>query len=71
MESVLPCVRDLGTGLTRLSVLWLSRCCLRDLDGLPSLSSLKVCPTCVHVCHMVCSMRGGVVTDTGVVHFIQ
>ena len=39
----MPCVRDLGTGLTRLTVLWLSRCCLRDLDGLPSLSSLKVC----------------------------
>lgn len=44
VESVVPCVRDLGTSLTRLSVLWLPHCSLRDLDGLPSLSSLQVAP---------------------------
>jgi hypothetical protein len=42
VESVVPCVRDLGTGLARLVVLWLPHCQLRDLDGLPSLSSLEV-----------------------------
>ena len=42
VESRVPCVRDLGTGLTQLMVLWLAHCGLRDLDGLPSLSSLQV-----------------------------
>ena len=42
VESVVPCLRDLGTGLGRLKILWLPRCALRDLDGLPSLSCLQV-----------------------------
>jgi Leucine-rich repeat (LRR) protein len=41
VESVVPCLRDLGTRLGRLKVLWLPRCELRDLDGLPSLSCLQ------------------------------
>ncbi len=39
--SVVPCVRDLGTSLGHLTVLWMPRCKLRDLDGLPALASLK------------------------------
>ena len=42
VESVVPCVRDLGTGLARLVVLRLPHCKLSDLDGLPSLPSLQV-----------------------------
>ena len=34
--------RDLGTTLSHLQVLWMSRCNLADLDGIPSFSSLKV-----------------------------
>ena len=41
MNSHVPCVRDLGTCLARVEVLWLPRCKLRDLDGLPALSSLR------------------------------
>ena len=41
VESSIPCVRDLGTGLSSLKILWMSRCKLRDLDGLPSLQNLQ------------------------------
>ncbi|KAM4618290.1 leucine-rich repeat-containing protein 56 [Polymixia lowei] len=40
-NSTIMSVRDLGTALSRLQVLWMSRCCLQDLDGIPSFSSLK------------------------------
>ena len=42
VESVVPCVRDLGTSLSGLVVLWLPQCQLRDLDGLPALTALRV-----------------------------
>uniref|UniRef100_A0A8D3CFI1 Leucine-rich repeat-containing protein 56 n=1 Tax=Scophthalmus maximus TaxID=52904 RepID=A0A8D3CFI1_SCOMX len=32
---------DLGTSLSQLQVLWMSRCCLQDLDGISNYSSLK------------------------------
>ena len=41
VNSHVPCVRDLGTCLGRVEVLWLPRCKLKDLDGLPALSSLR------------------------------
>lgn len=41
-DSVLPCVRDLGTSLTAVRVLWLPQSRLRDLDGLTSLPNLQV-----------------------------
>lgn len=34
--------RDLGTSLTNLRTLWLARSGLSDLDGISSVSSLKV-----------------------------
>ncbi|MBN3300864.1 LRC56 protein, partial [Amia calva] len=34
-------LRDLGTTLSHLQVLWMARCGLADLDGIPSFSSLK------------------------------
>ncbi|KAL2093512.1 hypothetical protein ACEWY4_010824 [Coilia grayii] len=40
-NSLIFSVRDLGTSLSHLQVLWLVRSCLADLDGIPSLSSLK------------------------------
>ncbi|KAK2842059.1 hypothetical protein Q5P01_012259 [Channa striata] len=33
--------RDLGTTLSHLQVLWMTRCCLQDLDGISTLSALK------------------------------
>ena len=41
-NSIIATVRDLGTSLENLRVLWLSRCCLCDLDGMGSMSSLQV-----------------------------
>ncbi|ELK32072.1 Leucine-rich repeat-containing protein 56, partial [Myotis davidii] len=46
-DSRLGSVRDLGTSLGRLQVLWLARCGLPDLDGIGSFLALKVglrCP---------------------------
>ncbi|XP_072032797.1 leucine-rich repeat-containing protein 56-like [Amphiura filiformis] len=39
--SVIATVRDLGTSLDNLKVLWMARCCLCDLDGISSMSSLQ------------------------------
>ncbi|XP_078538966.1 leucine-rich repeat-containing protein 56 [Lissotriton helveticus] len=40
-NSLIVSVRDLGTTLSKLSVLWMARCGLVDLDGMSSFSSLK------------------------------
>ncbi|NXR49714.1 LRC56 protein, partial [Hippolais icterina] len=40
-NSLLASVRDLGTSLSHLRVLWMARCGLSDLDGISSCSSLK------------------------------
>ncbi|XP_058685025.1 leucine-rich repeat-containing protein 56 isoform X1 [Poecile atricapillus] len=40
-NSLLTSVRDLGTSLCHLRVLWMARCGLSDLDGISSCSSLK------------------------------
>ncbi|KFZ66507.1 Leucine-rich repeat-containing protein 56, partial [Antrostomus carolinensis] len=34
-------IRDLGTTLSHLHILWMTRCGLSDLDGISSCSSLK------------------------------
>nr|XP_039265989.1 leucine-rich repeat-containing protein 56-like [Styela clava] len=39
-NSVIPSVRDIGTSLSHLSVLWMSCCGLRDVDGIASMISL-------------------------------
>lgn len=41
VNSLVSCVRDLGTCLSHVEVLWMPRCKLKDLDGLPALSSLR------------------------------
>jgi hypothetical protein len=40
-NSHVPRIRDLGTSLVNLKVLWLSRSGLTDLDGIPTLSNLE------------------------------
>ncbi|MGH0136655.1 UNVERIFIED_CONTAM: hypothetical protein FKN15_024460 [Acipenser sinensis] len=40
-NSLIVSVRDLGTTLSHLQVLWMARCGLSDLDGVPSFCSLK------------------------------
>ncbi|XP_053924231.1 leucine-rich repeat-containing protein 56 isoform X2 [Cuculus canorus] len=40
-NSLLVSVRDLGTTLSHLHVLWMTRCGLSDLDGISSCSSLR------------------------------
>lgn len=41
-DSVVPCIRDLGTGLHALKILWMPRCKLGELDGLAALQNLQV-----------------------------
>ncbi|MEQ2216531.1 hypothetical protein XENOCAPTIV_017699, partial [Xenoophorus captivus] len=41
-NSLITSLRDLGTTLSHLQVLWMSRCCLQDLNGISTLCSLKV-----------------------------
>ncbi|CAL8260473.1 unnamed protein product [Merluccius merluccius] len=41
-NSTMVSVRDLGSTLAHLQVLWLSRCCLKDLDGIIPFTDLKV-----------------------------
>ncbi|XP_027715969.1 leucine-rich repeat-containing protein 56 isoform X2 [Vombatus ursinus] len=40
-NSLLASIRDLGTSLSHLQILWMVRCGLADLDGISSLHSLK------------------------------
>ncbi|KAJ3276172.1 Leucine-rich repeat-containing protein 56 [Terramyces sp. JEL0728] len=40
-NSYIPMVRELGTGYTNLTVLWMARCNLEDLDGIGSFTQLK------------------------------
>ncbi|XP_070552133.1 leucine-rich repeat-containing protein 56-like [Ptychodera flava] len=40
-NSIIASVRDLGTSLRNLKVLWMARCGLTDLDGISSMSSLQ------------------------------
>jgi Leucine-rich repeat (LRR) protein len=40
-DSVVQSIRDLGTGVRHLQVLWLSRCGVTDLDGIGILDNLR------------------------------
>ncbi|KAI8843538.1 hypothetical protein BJ741DRAFT_307264 [Chytriomyces cf. hyalinus JEL632] len=40
-NSCIPSIRDLGSGYQNLTVLWMARCSLTELDGIASLESLK------------------------------
>ncbi|CAF3413201.1 unnamed protein product [Rotaria sp. Silwood1] len=40
-NSVIPRIRDLGTSLSHIRILWMARCCMNDLDGITSLQSLE------------------------------
>ena len=40
--SKIKSVRDLGTTLSKLEVLWMSQCGLTDLDGISSIGKIKV-----------------------------
>ncbi|KAJ0029661.1 hypothetical protein NQD34_004658 [Periophthalmus magnuspinnatus] len=40
-NSVIKSIRDIGSSLSQLQVLWMPCCCLEDLDGISSLSTLR------------------------------
>ncbi|PAA59013.1 hypothetical protein BOX15_Mlig007237g3, partial [Macrostomum lignano] len=40
-NSIIPSVRDLGSCLFNLSVLWMPQCCLENLDGIASMARLR------------------------------
>jgi len=77
-NSVLDCLRDLGTGFTQLRVLWVSRCGLTSLDGasgFPALrelyaafndvADLQALDVCAEL--EVLDLEGNCVTDPGTV----
>ncbi|KAL8572822.1 hypothetical protein ACOMHN_024998 [Nucella lapillus] len=39
--SIIPNIRDLGSSLHQLEVLWMSRCALQELDGVSSMLSMR------------------------------
>ncbi|XP_021563693.1 leucine-rich repeat-containing protein 56 [Carlito syrichta] len=80
--SHLGSLRDLGTSLGRLQVLWLARCGLTDLDGIGSLPALKelyasyngvteLSPLCLLERLEVLDLEGNSVEDLGQVHYLR
>jgi len=82
-QSAILTMRELGTGLTNLRVLYLSRCSLQDLGGVTALPVLEelyvsfndICdlsPLCTHECIQVLDLEGNLVEDcTEVVDALQ
>ncbi|KAM6159440.1 leucine-rich repeat-containing protein 56 [Rhynchocyon petersi] len=80
--SRLASVRDLGTSLGHLQVLWLARCGLPDLDGIGSFPALKelyvsynnvsdLSPLCLLEQLEVLDLEGNSVNDLGQVRYLQ
>ncbi|XP_069760150.1 leucine-rich repeat-containing protein 56 isoform X2 [Narcine bancroftii] len=80
-NSFIASVRDLGTSLTNLQVLWMARCGLTDLDGIPSFCSLKelylaynsisdVSPVCMLEQLEVLDLEGNNIEDIVQIHYI-
>jgi hypothetical protein len=80
--SHVPRIRDLGTSLVNLKVLWLSRSGLTDLDGIPTLSNLEEVYlafneiTDLSPCSMLENLKcldleGNLIDDIGQVEFLN
>ncbi|XP_072826749.1 leucine-rich repeat-containing protein 56 isoform X6 [Vicugna pacos] len=80
--SCLGSLRDLGTSLGRLQVLWLARCGLADLDGVSSFPALKelyisyndisdLSPLCLLEQLEVLDLEGNCVEDLGQLCYLQ
>ncbi|XP_051001568.1 leucine-rich repeat-containing protein 56 isoform X2 [Acomys russatus] len=81
-HSCLGSLRDLGTSLGHLQVLWLARCGLTDLDGIGSFLALKelyvsynnisdLSPLCLLEQLEVLDLEGNNVEDLGQMRFLQ
>ncbi|KAB0377303.1 hypothetical protein FD755_011747 [Muntiacus reevesi] len=80
--SCLGSLRDLGTSLGHLQVLWLARCGLADLDGISSFPALKelylsyndiwdLSPLCLLEQLEVLDLEGNCVEDLGQLRYLQ
>ncbi|XP_059739173.1 leucine-rich repeat-containing protein 56 isoform X3 [Bos taurus] len=80
--SCLGSLRDLGTSLSHLQVLWLARCSLADLDGISSFPALKelylsynniwdLSPLCLLEQLEVLDLEGNCVEDLGQLRYLQ
>uniref|UniRef100_A0A286XNX3 Leucine rich repeat containing 56 n=2 Tax=Cavia porcellus TaxID=10141 RepID=A0A286XNX3_CAVPO len=80
--SRLDSLRDLGTSLSHLQVLWLARCGLTDLDGIGSFPALKefyvsyndisdLSPLCLLDQLEVLDLEGNSLEDLGQVRYLQ
>lgn len=81
-HSCLGSLRDLGTSLGQLQVLWLARCGLTDLDGIGSFLALKelyvsynnisdLSPLCLLEQLEVLDLEGNNVEDLGQMRYLQ
>ncbi|XP_052051751.1 leucine-rich repeat-containing protein 56 isoform X1 [Apodemus sylvaticus] len=81
-HSCLGSLRDLGTSLSHLQVLWLARCGLTDLDGIGSFLALKelyvsynnisdLSPLCLLEQLEVLDLEGNNVEDLGQMRYLQ
>lgn len=81
-QSAIPSLRDLGTGLSRLRVLWLCRSSLQDLGGItamPVLEELYISfndvqelgPLCTHESLQVLDLEGNQVEDLEEIESLQ
>ncbi|XP_072172117.1 leucine-rich repeat-containing protein 56-like [Diadema setosum] len=80
-DSLIASVRDLGTALDNLTVLWMAKCCLCDLDGLSSMSALKelylayndvtdISPCSMLECLQLLDLEGNNIDDVAQVEFL-
>ncbi|XP_038052184.1 leucine-rich repeat-containing protein 56-like isoform X2 [Patiria miniata] len=81
-NSIIATVRDLGTSLENLHVLWMPRCSLCDLDGIGSMSSLQelylayndisdLSPCSMLECLQLLDLEGNSINDMSQVEFLS
>lgn len=80
-NSNIPCIRDLGSSLRNVTVLWMSRCGLYELDGISSMLSLKelylsyneicdISPLSMLDSLQILDLEGNNIDDTQQIHYL-
>ena len=81
-DSCIPSVRDIGTAFNHLSILWMSRCKLKDIDGIASMNLLQelyisynniedLSPISFLDCLEVLDLEGNAVSDVNQIDYLS